>query len=209
VKDVLPSNIFIVTGLYNFTSSTLASGNGIQASKIIIHASYAPNGLTNDIAVIRLTTEVVIDLINTALICIPPENTPNCADGTPVVASGWGSTTGDPNRPSSSRPVQLQQVSLKCIPNTQKDCKPLTHLLGFLNQNSKMCAYAEWKGVCFGDSGGPLVRERKLGDGTVYLEQAGIMSGTIDCSFTQPKPDVYANVPVFGKWIRDQCRAMP
>ena len=50
-----------------------------------------------------------------------------------------------------------------------------------------MCAYGAYKSVCFGDSGGPLVRERVHTDGTKYLEQVGIMSGTVDCSFSKPK----------------------
>jgi secreted trypsin-like serine protease len=59
----------------------------------------------------------------------------------------------------------------------------------------------------FGDSGGPLVRERRLNDGRTYLEQVGIMSGTIDCSFTKPRPDLYANVRELSPWILNKIKA--
>jgi hypothetical protein len=65
------------------------------------------------------------------------------------LASGWGSTTGDPNRPPSSRPTQLQQVRLECAEaNKNSECKRLTYTLGILAQTSKMCAFAPNKGVC-------------------------------------------------------------
>jgi hypothetical protein len=64
------------------------------------------------------------------------------------LASGWGSTSGDPNRPSSSRPTQLQQVALQCVDAKNADCKQLTYTLGIFPQTSKMCAYAQNKGVC-------------------------------------------------------------
>lgn len=61
----------------------------------------------------------------------------------------------------------------------------------------------------FGDSGGPLVRERTMSDGSKYLEQVGIMSGTKDCSFTKPMPDVYADTRYFADWIVKQVQASP
>ena len=65
------------------------------------------------------------------------------------LASGWGSTTGNPNRPPSSRPTELQQVRLECTEaNKNSECKKLTYILGILSQPSKMCAYAQNKGVC-------------------------------------------------------------
>jgi hypothetical protein len=65
-----------------------------------------------------------------------------------IRASGWGSTTGSPNRTSASRPSELQQVALKCVANSQADCKPLTYVLNIFEQKAKMCAYAENKSVC-------------------------------------------------------------
>jgi secreted trypsin-like serine protease len=62
--------------------------------------------------------------------------------------------------------------------------------------------------IGFGDSGGPLVREVTLSDGRKYLEQVGIMSGTVDCSFTKPRPDIYANVRELSAWILNKIRAL-
>lgn len=194
VKGYASENIHIYPGIHYFTSSVLTKENGIPARQIFIHESYAESGLNNDVAVIRLQRAVDVDFEKVGLICLAEKASVPCRPGDPVVASGWGSTSGAPNRTSASRPTELQQVALQCVANTQVDCKPLTYVLGIFEQKAKMCAYAPYKSVCFGDSGGPLVRERKLSDGTTYLEQVGIMSGTVDCSYTKPRPDVYANV---------------
>jgi len=201
VKGYAAADIRIYPGVHNFTNNLLVKENGVPVRQIFIHESYAENGLNNDVAVLRLQVEIAVDNVKVGLICVAEKSTVACNPNDPVVASGWGSTIGDPNRPPSSRPLELQQVGLQCVANSQADCKPLTYLLGIFEQKAKMCAFARNKAVCFGDSGGPLVRERTLPDGRTYLEQVGIMSGTVDCSFTQPRPDVYANVRELSAWI--------
>jgi len=202
-------DIRLFPGVHEFTSSLLTTSGGIPARQFIRHESYNNKSLANDIAIIRLQTPVAVDNVKVGLICLPPATAPACAVGTPVVASGWGSMTGNPNRNSSSRPVQLQQVGLQCVDEQNADCKQLTYTLFFFKEKSKMCAFASNKGVCFGDSGGPLVRERTLADGSKYLEQVGIMSGTMDCSFTKPRPDIYADVRYFSAWILSKVNASP
>jgi secreted trypsin-like serine protease len=206
VKGYAASDIYIFPGVHNFTPDLLNKAKGVAVRQIFIHESYAESGLNNDVAVLRLQLPLVVDNEKVGLICVAEKSTEACLPNNPVVASGWGSTTGDPNRPSSSRPLELQQVGLQCVANSQVDCKPLTYVLGIFEQKAKMCAYAPNKAVCFGDSGGPLVRERRLSDGTIYLEQVGIMSGTVDCSFTKPRPDVYANVRELSAWILNKIK---
>jgi len=206
-------NVRLFFGVHNFTLDLLSSSSGIAGQRYIMHESYNNRTLSNDVAVIRLRSPVAVDNNKVALVCLADPSTPVCAIGHPVAASGWGSMSGDPNRPSSSRPVQLQQVALQCIDASNTECKQLSYT-GFLSiplfaDKSKMCAYAENKGVCFGDSGGPLVRQGKHSDGTPYFEQVGIMSGTIDCSFTKPRPDVYANVRELHPWIVSKVSALP
>ncbi|CAF3436707.1 unnamed protein product [Rotaria sp. Silwood1] len=199
----------IFPGLHNFTSFVFNRDNGIPAQRHIAHESYNANSLSNDVAIIRLQTAVVVDNHKIGLVCLPDSTSQTCGVNHPVVASGWGSTTGNPNRTSASRPVELQQVALKCVDAKSTDCKKLTHILSIIQDKSKMCAYGDWKSVCFGDSGGPLVREKYLNDGRRYVEQVGIMSGTIDCSFSKPHPDVYADVHYLMPWIRNKVQALP
>jgi secreted trypsin-like serine protease len=199
----------IFVGLQNFTSAVLQVANGIPIRAYYKHESYNARTLANDVAVARLQIPVTVDNVKVGLVCLTASNGPVCESGNPVVASGWGSTTGDPNRPSSSRPYELQQVALQCVDSRNADCKSLTYTLGIFQDRSKICAYAANKGVCFGDSGGPLVRERTLSDGTRYVEQVGIMSGTVDCSFTKPRPDIYADVRYFSAWILNKVKASP
>lgn len=196
-------NVVIYPGLHEFTSSILSKDQGTPLSTIFQHESYSSSRLTNDVAVLRLKNTITLsDKIG--LVCLAAASSPQCGNGDPVVASGWGSLTGNPNRTSASRPVELQKVNLVCVPNTQADCKPLTHLLNIFPEATKMCAFGNYSGVCFGDSGGPLVRERTNSNGVKFIEQVGIMSGTIDCSFTLPKPDLYANVRDLYAWIVDK-----
>lgn len=57
--------------------------------------------------------------------------------------------TGNPNRNSTSRPVELQQVGLKCLDTTNADCKTMTSsLFGLIQDKTKLCAFAQSKGVC-------------------------------------------------------------
>jgi len=206
-------NIRLFFGVHEFTFDLLSSGTGIAGQKYIMHESYNDKTLSNDVAVIRLVKPAAVDNQKIALVCLATPSTRACGVGHSVAASGWGSTSGDPNRPPSSRPTHLQQVALQCVDSSNADCKQLS-FSGFLGvplfaDKSKMCAYAENKGVCFGDSGGPLVREETLSDGTPYFEQVGIMSGTIDCSHTRPRPDLYANVRELHPWIQSKISALP
>jgi len=199
-------NIYLFPGLHDFPK-TISKEGGIPARTVVVHKDYNAGRLKNDIAMIRLSQPVVVDNQKIGLICLP-QTDQICDYKHPVAASGWGSMSGSPNRTSASRPTKLQEVHLMCTDHNQNaDCKTLTHLIGLLKENGKICAFAPGKSVCFGDSGGPLVRERQHTDGQTYLEQVGIMSGTIDCSFTKHKPDVYADVIYFKKWILDQVKA--
>jgi len=201
----------LYAGVHEFNLNVMTMSNGLTMRQYWTHESYNNRSLTNDIAVIRLQVPLNVDNIKVGLVCLAGPSTPACQVGDPVVASGWGSTSGSPNRTSASRPAFLQQVALQIVDATNADCKQLSYTTIFnipiSADKSKMCAYAENKGVCFGDSGGPLVRERSLPDGTRYVEQVGVMSGTIDCSFARPRPDVYANVRELHKWVMDKVKA--
>jgi len=204
VKDYAANDICLYPGLHYFPK-TIVKADGIPLSKFYTHESYSPSGLSNDIAIGRLTREIKADGDKVAYICLPEKSADQCAPGNPVVATGWGSMTGAPNRTSASRPEELQQVQLKCVANTEKNCKTLTHTFGLFNDKSKMCAHEPGKSVCFGDSGGPLCRQRSR-NGVIYYEQVGIMSGTIDCSHTKPMPDVYANVRELSDWAKNKVK---
>ncbi|CAF1216336.1 unnamed protein product [Adineta steineri] len=201
VDGVDAKNIRLYFGLHELPKGSFSAAAGTPIREYFKHESYSSSSLTNDVAVIRLAMPVVVDNIKVGLICLPPSNAPVCAVGHNVVASGWGSLSGEPNRTNASRPTELQQVALQCVDATNNDCRSLIYTLFFIQDKSKMCAYGESKGVCFGDSGGPLVRERVTSDGIVYREQVGIMSGTVDCSLTRPRPDIYANTIYFSAWI--------
>jgi len=201
------ADVWIFPGVHQFPNLTNpASRGGIQARSLAVHESYQANGLVNDVTVVRLSTTLVLS-DKVGLICLPEKEKVKCPAGTPCMAIGWGATTG--NRSIPSRPEALQKVGLACVDQkANSDCKQLTHVLGIIDRPQQMCAYAPSKAVCFGDSGGPLFRER-ANSPTRCLEQIGIMSGTIDCSLTKSRPDVYADVSNLKAWIVAKIKATP
>ncbi|CAM4744984.1 unnamed protein product [Rotaria magnacalcarata] len=148
--------------LHNFTSNVLKPENGIPAQRYVSHESHNSGRLTNDVAVIRLQVPVAVDNLKVGLVCLINSASSKLKYDDPVI--------GYPNQPSSSRPVELQQVALQYADATYPDCKSLTHLLNFVKELSKICACGQYQRVC---NGGPLVREKSLPDGTEYFEQVG------------------------------------
>ena len=161
-------DIRVYPGIHEFTSALLTPSAGIPAREYFRHESYNNQSLANDIAIIRLQTPVVIDNVKTGLICLPPASAPACTVGTPVVgkkidpflffacsfsyssyiASGLGAFTSSKNITGPSRPTELNQVGLQCVDAQNSDCRRLTYTLFFIQDKSKMCAYAPNKGVC-------------------------------------------------------------
>jgi hypothetical protein len=78
-------DVHIYPGLHFFPSGVLSKDDGIPARQIFVHESYAPQGLNNDVAVIRLQREVEIDSKTVGLICLPDKSTDPCRPGDDVV----------------------------------------------------------------------------------------------------------------------------
>ncbi|KAI4469704.1 polyserase-related [Holotrichia oblita] len=169
------SNVNAVVG-----TNTLASGgSSLRSSRLLVHASYNPNTITNDVAVVQLASSISYSNSIAAVSL-------NTADvgAVSAILIGWGRTST-----GGSIPNNLQQLSTNTI--TTASCQSVW---GSSVSSSQICAYTRsGQGACNGDSGGPLVRASDLA-------QLGIVSYGIACA--QGFPDVYARVSSYNSWIQ-------
>lgn len=183
-----PANdIDIVAGLYNLEYPT-AGYQRKQISQIIRHPEYNDNTLANDIALLRLSSPVILGgsgATATATIALAPTNIGNLLNTTSWV-SGWGKTRVNPG---PEYPNQLYEVSLPIISNSQ--CS--LYWSGITAGN--ICAgYGTGKDSCSGDSGGPLVINQ---DGQ-WIHVGVVSAGAANCG---TYPGIYTRTSYYRNWI--------
>uniref|UniRef100_A0A2H1WAZ6 SFRICE_026276 n=1 Tax=Spodoptera frugiperda TaxID=7108 RepID=A0A2H1WAZ6_SPOFR len=126
-------------------------GTRVQTTNVVMHGSWNPSLIRNDVAMIRLNSNV--GLSNTiALIALPSGSQLNeNFAGENAVASGFGLTSGN-----ISTNQFLSHVTLPVITNAV--CRSSFPLIV---QDSNICTSgAGGRSTCQGDSGGPLVVTR-------------------------------------------------
>ncbi|XP_061444113.1 serine protease 33-like [Rhineura floridana] len=174
-------------------------------SQIIVHPYYAGDGLSADIALVRL--EEPVNISRTILpVCLPNASDP---DPFPVGMSCWVTGWGNLYPDASFLTRTLQELEVPIIDvdecdkmyhndstaDTDTEIVPTGYRLIY---NDMICAgYAEGKkDSCQGDSGGPLAC--KLND-TWFL--AGVVSFGLSCSLPN-RPGVYTRVTSYMDWIQ-------
>ncbi|XP_069802771.1 chymotrypsinogen A-like [Dendropsophus ebraccatus] len=153
-------------------------------ARVLTHPGYSDSTLTNDIALVKLTSAATITT-RVSPVCIAAS-----ADvfsvGERCVTTGWGYINGI----TQTSPSKLQQVTLPLLSDTE--CQ---RYWGDQIQSNMICAGASKADACKGDSGGPLVCQR---DGTWIL--TGIVSfGSPICYGYIP--GVYARVTALRSWM--------
>lgn len=166
-------------------------------SDIHLHEDFNPKTLYNDIALLRLDSELQLaQHINT--ICLP-EQDQSFDDGRKCIANGWGKDTfGLVGRYA----VILKQVEQDMI--THSRCSSLLKRtrLGprFRLHDSFVCAGGEeGKDTCQGDGGAPLACP--VGDDRYQL--TGLVAWGIGCG-QKDVPAVYTRVSMFRDWVDSQ-----
>ncbi|CAD0206380.1 unnamed protein product [Chrysodeixis includens] len=168
-----------------------------DVKEIVIHESFMPKSLKNDIALLRLLTPVELsEHIN--VICMPEQDEvfdshKNC------VANGWGKNVfGRQGRYA----VILKKVEQDMVAHTRCNNLLKRTRLGtnFKLHNSFVCAGGEeGKDTCQGDGGAPLVCP--TGDNRYKL--TGLVAWGIGCG-QKDVPAVYTNVPKYRHWVDDR-----
>ncbi|CAL8312552.1 unnamed protein product [Gadus morhua 'NCC'] len=164
----------------------------LKVNRIISHPKFNPKTFNNDIALVELTSPVVLSDRVTP-VCLPSDVDP--PTGSPCLVAGWGSLFED--GPSAD---VVMEAKVPLLP--QSTCK---NALGKeLVTNTMLCAGYLSGGVdsCQGDSGGPLIyQDRVSGRFQLY----GITSWGDGCG-EKGKPGVYTRVSAFSDWIQAEIQ---
>nr|XP_057922807.1 serine protease 56 isoform X2 [Doryrhamphus excisus] len=164
----------------------------LKVNRIIPHPKFNPKTFNNDIALVELTSPVVLSDRVTP-VCLPSGMEP--PTGSPCLVAGWGSLYED--GPSAD---VVMEAKVPLLPQTT--CK---NALGKeLVTNTMLCAGYLSGGIdsCQGDSGGPLIYQDRL-SGRFQLH--GITSWGDGCG-EMGKPGVYTRVSAFSDWIQAEIQ---
>ncbi|XP_050550399.1 brachyurin-like isoform X2 [Spodoptera frugiperda] len=167
-------------------------GTRVQTSNVVMHGSWNPSMIRNDVAMIRLNSNVGLSN-NIALIALPSGSQLNeNFAGENAVASGFGLTSDGGNISTNQF---LSHVTLPVITNAV--CRSSFPLI---IQDSNICTSgAGGRSTCQGDSGGPLVVTRSGRPLLIGITSFGSARG---CQVGSPA--AFARVTSFMSWINGQ-----
>ncbi|TRY69733.1 hypothetical protein DNTS_035415 [Danionella cerebrum] len=159
----------------------------MKVNRIITHPKFNPKTFNNDIALVELSSPVLLSERVTP-VCLPAALDPPA--GTPCLVAGWGSLYEDG---PSAEVVMEAKVPLL----SQSTCR--TALGKEMLTNTMFCAGYLSGGIdsCQGDSGGPLIFQ-DTSSGRFQL--FGITSWGDGCG-ERGKPGVYTRVTAFSDWV--------
>jgi len=190
VRGSRPSQVYVTSGAHDISRRD-EGAQTIQAQSIIIHPQYNTRSLTNDFALIRLSSPVTYN-DKVSPVCLPAAGASLPAD-TETIATGWGISNDD----TGESPNELQEVDLTAF--SDSTCNNLLGSREFID-STMVCAgeLVGGKDTCNGDSGGPLVT--KDASSGVYTIM-GIVSWGYGCAQAN-LPGVYAEVSSASTWIQ-------
>jgi hypothetical protein len=198
-----PADIVVVVGRRVRSSD---EGDVVPLEAVWPHEGYDPDGMANDVAVLRLARAPA----TTYALVTPARAISEWGSGSGVAVGaatagpwigGWGRTRALDSTSSSDTLREMQMP----IASTAACVDPLPPGNGALVDPAQMvCAGAPGSGsdVCRGDSGGPLL----IGDGAGGWRQVGITSWTTACA--GPRFAVFTRVDAHVAWI-DARRFVP
>ncbi|XP_076601722.1 uncharacterized protein prss56 [Chaetodon auriga] len=164
----------------------------LKVNRIIPHPKFNPKTFNNDIALVELTSPVVLSNRVTP-VCLPSGMEP--PTGSPCLVAGWGSLYED--GPSAD---VVMEAKVPLLP--QSTCK--SALGKELVTNTMLCAGYLSGGIdsCQGDSGGPLIYQDRISG---RFQLYGITSWGDGCG-EKGKPGVYTRVSAFSDWIQAEIQ---
>ncbi|XP_066508147.1 uncharacterized protein [Hoplias malabaricus] len=176
----------VVVGEFDITK-TDPDEQALKVNRIIAHPKFNPKTFNNDIALVELSSPVVLSELVTP-VCLPSDLEPPA--GTPCLVAGWGSLYED--GPAADVVMEAKVPLL-----SQGTCK--SALSKELLTNTMFCAGYLSGGIdsCQGDSGGPLIFQDRISG---RFQLFGITSWGDGCG-EKGKPGVYTRVTAFTDWI--------
>ncbi|KAH9630550.1 hypothetical protein HF086_018466 [Spodoptera exigua] len=177
-----------------------SGGTRVTSSNVVMHGSWNPSLIRNDVAMIRLNSNVGLSN-NIAVIALPSGSQLNeNFAGENAIASGFGRTSDGKyfnlfRRAGISTNQFLSHVTLPVITNAV--CRSSFPLI---IQDSNICTSgAGGRSTCQGDSGGPLVVTRNSRPLLIGVTSFGSARG---CQVGSPA--AFARVTSYISWINGQ-----
>ncbi|XP_068196925.1 serine protease 56 isoform X2 [Antennarius striatus] len=164
----------------------------LKVNRIIPHPKFNVKTFNNDIALVELTSPVILSNRVTP-VCLPSGTEP--PTGSSCLVAGWGSLYL--NGPFAD---VVMEARVPLLP--QSTCK---QALGKdVVTNTMLCAGYLSGGIdsCKGDSGGPLIYQDQMSG---RFQLYGITSWGDGCG-NKGKPGVYTRVSAFFDWIQDEIQ---
>jgi len=187
----------IVVGAHDRASGGVSVG---LAGGAIVHPSYNPATLENDLALIELdgpTGAPPIALNNDQRFPIAVRHQVAFEPADNTVAIGWGADENGA-QPAALREVAMPVITTascdQLVPNDRPPVNPNGHLYTWQNDAIQK--------VCFGDSGGPLIAYA-YGE-PIVVGISSWTNGTLDGVTCPSGLSVYTRVSQYANWIRQQ-----
>jgi len=181
----------VFLGEHDLSSTTESTKMSFTIEKVITHEGYVDATLENDVALLKLTEKVDLNIFTPA--CLPTKG--DTFAGQTAYAVGWGKTL-DYDSPYAEK---LREVALTVV--TTDVCK--SAMAPAFVDDTMVCAGDPGQDGCLGDSGGPLtVADASTDQHTII----GATSWGIGCA-TNGTYGVWAAVAIQSDWIAAQFGA--
>ncbi|XP_054274467.1 trypsin-like isoform X2 [Macrosteles quadrilineatus] len=174
-----PSYISIRAGSSNWTSQ----GSVILAEKCIIHPDYVPGTWANNIALVKLKSNIKFNNKSTKKGYYGPKTTLKIFNVTYPV-SGWGVRSSNYTKEQNIQTIDQTILS-------DEDCSKFYNLTAAVGS---FCASNANGGPCVFDFGAPLSRK---------LTVVGLYQGSVDCTQPETYPALYVDVFFYKDWIKE------
>jgi secreted trypsin-like serine protease len=185
-------NLRVVAGEHNRNTNEGVE-QFVNVARIVRHPQYSPATLENDIALLELSSQLILSSARrtAAIPLFTPADSAAGLDAPGIMAtiSGWGTTSeGSGSLPATLKFAQVPLVSDEDARDAYGDGEIADSMLG---------AGFEEGGVdtCQGDSGGPLVLQTPSG-----AKLAGLTSWGIGCA-REGLPGIYTEISFFNDFV--------
>jgi len=188
VQTVTEYTMSLVLGVHDRVGNTDTNRKVLTIEEIVIHPSYDHSGYSFDIALLKLSESVDLDVWSPA--CLPTSGADFTGQNGWVY--GWGVTS------ESGEFLADNLLDLEVPIVSDNVCDSALSPYGYSITSDMLCAGGEeGKDSCGGDSGGPFtVADSQTGVHTLV----GAVSFGLGCA-REGLYGVYADVPFFRTWI--------
>ncbi|KTG39949.1 hypothetical protein cypCar_00024434 [Cyprinus carpio] len=209
VVPVASEHIRVHLGLTDIRDKHLATNRSV--AKVILHPQFDPQNYNNDIALIKLSQEVVLSALIQP-VCLPRPgvkgHTLMPLPNTLGIVAGWGINTANTSASTSGLTSDLgtvsellQYVKLPIVPQDECEASYASRSVNYNITSNMFCAgfYEGGQDTCLGDSGGAFVTQDAR-SGRWVAQGLVSWGGPEECG-SQRVYGVYTRVANYIHWL--------